>query len=88
MCTIVKAVGGPSLAELLRAIEWSGSPGQPMLCFQVTGGQLVESLEYRVFMISANLFVIALRTTHGEALELIWDPVMQRGRCISAFASV
>lgn len=88
MCNSIKVIGGPSTAKLLRAIEWSGSPGQPMLYFKLAAGNLIESMTYRVHLITNDLFVVSVITTHGDELEIIWEPAKQHGRCIQLLASV
>lgn len=88
MCDVLEVIGGPSTAEVLRAIEWHGSPEQPMLNFKMTAGHVIESEAYIVYLVTAELFVVSVRTTSGDEMEIIWNPAKQHGRCILVMAYV
>lgn len=77
-------VAGPSIAIMMRAMEWGNHDQRPLLVFQHNDGY-VESVHYRVQLadLSPNaLFVIALTTSEGADLEVIWEPHRQKGRVI------
>lgn len=83
MRQLLMAVGGPSTADLLKAIEWGGSSEQPLLVFDLEDGRCIEATAYRIVMVSSEYFVLQLTSSLGDEFEVLWTPRSRTGQCLA-----
>lgn len=72
----MRVMTGPTKAEMLRAIEFSGDPAAPVLLFSVadkTGERLLETQQYRIIMIETDRFIVIFHDEEQYGRELVYQ---------------